>query len=72
MEWIEADPLPEVCQKCQEEDCWECDHAGKRWYLPEADKLELRRKGLMKAVERLQRQITELDQQIIKARKKCE
>ncbi len=44
MEWIEAKPLPSECQNFQEEDCWECDYAGKRWYLPEADELKLRRK----------------------------
>ncbi len=30
MEWLEAHPLPVVCRGCKEEDCYNCDHAGKR------------------------------------------
>ena len=37
MDWIEADPLPEVCQNCQEEECYNCDYAGARWYLSPED-----------------------------------
>ena len=66
MEWIEANPLPTVCQICHEEDCYACDHAGERWYLSEQDKLLLRRKSLVKAMERLQRQIQEIDRQLTK------
>ena len=57
MEWIEADPLPAVCQNCQEEECYNCDYAGERWTLSQADELRVRRKGLLKAIERLQRQV---------------
>lgn len=64
MEWIEADPLPVVCQNCTEEDCYNCDTAGKRWYLPREDELRLRRKGVVKAVERLQRQIQAIDREL--------
>ena len=64
MEWIEANPLPEACQNCQEEECYNCDHAGKRWYLSQQDKLRLRRKGLQKSIARLQRQIDEIDRQL--------
>ena len=52
MEWLEADPLPVECQDCQEEDCYNCDHAGKRWYLSQEDDLRIRRKGLLKAIDR--------------------
>lgn len=45
MEWIEADPLPAVCQNCQEEECYNCDYAGERWTLSQADELRVRRKG---------------------------
>lgn len=58
MEWIEADPLPPACQ---EEDCYNCDHAGERWTLSQADEL---RKGLMKAIERLQRQVKAIDAEL--------
>ena len=64
MEWIEADPLPPAYQDCQEEDCYECDTAGKRWYLSKADELRIRRKGLIKAIERLERQIHEIDAEL--------
>ena len=64
MEWIEADPLPPVCQDCQEEDCYNCDHAGERWTLSQADELRIKRKGLMKAIERLQRQVKAIDAEL--------
>lgn len=51
MEWIEADPLPPACQDCQEEDCYNCDHAGERWTLSQADELRIKRKGLMTATK---------------------
>ncbi len=65
MEWLEANPLPAECENCEEEDCYNCEHAGKRWYLSKKDELRIRRKGLIKAVERLQRQISEIDQQLL-------
>lgn len=65
MEWLEANPLPVECENCQEEDCYNCDYAGKRWYLSEEDELRVRRKGLVKAVERLQRQIKEIDMKLL-------
>lgn len=64
MEWIEADPLPPVCQDCQEEDCYNCDHAGERWTLSQADELRIKRKGLLKAIERLQRQVKAIDAEL--------
>lgn len=65
MEWLEANPLPIECENCEEEDCYNCDYAGKRWYLSEEDELKVRRKGLVKAVERLQRQIKEIDKKLL-------
>ena len=64
MEWIEANPLPAVCQNCQEEECYNCDYAGERWTLSKADELRVRRKGLLKAIERLQREIAEIDREL--------
>lgn len=64
MEWIEANPLPAVCQNCQEEECYNCDYAGERWTLSQADELRVRRKGLLKAIERLQRQIKAIDAEL--------
>ena len=64
MEWIEADPLPAVRQNCQEEECYNCDYAGERWTLSQADELRVRRKGLLKAIERLQRQVKAIDAEL--------
>lgn len=64
MEWIEADPLPAVYQNCQEEECYNCDYAGERWTLLQADELRVRRKGLLKAIERLQRQVKAIDAEL--------
>lgn len=59
LEWIEADPLPEECTSCCEEDCGSCDYAGKRWYLSREDKLRLRKKGLLHTINRLKQRINE-------------
>ena len=64
MEWIEANPLPAVCQNCQEEECYNCDYAGERWTLSKADELRVRRKGLLKAIERLQRHVKAIDAEL--------
>ena len=64
MEWIEANPLPAVCQNCQEEECYNCDYAGERWTLSKADELRVRRKGLLKAIDRLQRQVKAIDEEL--------
>ena len=61
MKWLEVSPLPDECHECQEEDCYNCDIAGHRWVLAKEDELRTRRKMLEKAVERLQRQIREID-----------
>lgn len=64
MKWLEKHPLPEVCKKCQEEDCYNCDFTGERWYLTEVDELQLRRRSLERAIERMQQQIAEIDNRI--------
>jgi len=64
MEWIEANPLPAVCVNCQEEECYNCDYAGERWTLSQADELRVRRKGLLKAIDRLQRQVKAIDEEL--------
>ncbi len=64
MEWLEANPLPKVCQDCKEDDCYNCDYAGERWYLSEVDELKLRRKGLLKAIERQQRQVAAIEKEL--------
>ena len=66
MEWIEANPLPDVCKECTEGDCYNCDHAGERWYLSPKDELKMRRKMMVKAIERLQRQVAAVDEELKK------
>ena len=61
MEWVEADPIPKACMNCQEEDCYNCDAAGERWQLSRNDELKLRRKQLVKAINRLQHEIDAID-----------
>ena len=64
MEWKEANPLPTECEKCKEQDCYACDVAGKRWYLSRSDELRLKRKGLLKAIERMEREIAAIDAEL--------
>ena len=64
MEWKEANPLPTECENCKEQDCCECEVAGKRWYLSRADELRLKRKGLLKNIERLERKIAAIDAEL--------
>ena len=45
-------------------DCGSCDYALDRFYLSREDELRLRKKGLQKAIERLQRQIAEIDKEL--------
>ena len=42
-------------------DCGSCDYALDRFYLSREDELRIKKKGLQKAIERMQRQITEID-----------
>lgn len=64
MKWLEADRLPDVCAGCKEEDCYNCDHAGELWYLSREDELINRRKLLIRAIERLQRRVEEIDEEL--------
>ena len=64
MEWIEANPLPEVCQNCEELDCTFCDYEGERWTLSRADELRVKRKMLVKAIEYYQRKLKALDEEL--------
>lgn len=64
MEWIEVDPLPAVCIKCKEEDCYNCDWAGVRWVLSRTDELTLRRKAILKTIERLEKELASVDKEL--------
>jgi len=45
-------------------DCGSCDYALDRYYLSREDELRVRKKGLQKAIERLQRQVLEIDAEL--------
>ena len=45
-------------------DCGSCDYALDRFYLSREDELRLKKKGLEKAIERLQRQIAAIDEEL--------
>ena len=65
MEWVEADPIPKACMDCLEEDCYNCDSAGERWQLSREDELRVRRRQLVKAMERLQHKIDAIDTELL-------
>ncbi len=68
MEWLEANPLPVTCVACREEDCYNCENAGKRWSLSREDELKTRRKMLVRAIERLQKQVIAVDEELKKVK----
>ena len=45
-------------------DCSSCDYALDRYYRSREDELRVRKKGLQKAIERLQQQIAEIDKEL--------
>lgn len=55
MEYIEVSPLPPECMQCDEEECYNCDNAGKRWVLSEEDERRLTELLWKRAEERRQR-----------------
>jgi hypothetical protein len=65
MEYIEVTPLPPVCQYCQEGDCYNCDYAELRWQLSQEDELQIRKKGLLRAIERMQQQVEQIDRELL-------
>ncbi|MBO5892391.1 MAG: hypothetical protein J6Q30_06730 [Oscillospiraceae bacterium] len=69
MEWLEANSIPEECNICTNEDCYNCDTAGKRWTLSREDELCLNRILAVRAIARLQRKVAEIDAELEKMRK---
>ena len=65
MNWIEAETIPAACRDCTEEDCYNCDTAGERWHLSREDGLRVRRKQMVRAIERLQRKIYSIDIELL-------
>ena len=62
--YFAADDAEKLRMETEEDfncDCGSCDYALDRFYLSRADELRIKKKGLQKAIERMQRQITEID-----------
>ena len=70
MEWHEVNPLPSACARCKEQDCYNCEYAALRWKLSREDELRTRRKMLVKAIERLQKQMKAVDEEIKRIQRK--
>ncbi len=64
MNYKEASPLPAACRGCKEADCYNCDTAGLRWVADPVDELRARKKLKQRAIERLQREIAEIDRRL--------
>lgn len=67
IEYIEVNPIPEICQECEDKgraDCGSCDYAGERWILPREEELWLKRKLKIKAIQRLQRELSMIDTEL--------
>ena len=60
MKFIEANPLPRVCQQCVEQYCDECGHMGERWILTPEDERRLAHKAKERAVARIQWELERL------------
>ncbi len=55
MKYSEVSPLPEVCQDCKEQECYNCDYAGLRWVLPPEEEARISRHMRKRAADRLLR-----------------
>ena len=65
--YFAADDVEKLRMETEEDfnyDCGSCDYALDRYYLSREDELRVRKKGLQKAIERLQRQIAEIDKEL--------
>ena len=70
LNYIEADPLPTVCQICEAEqerlgtveDCTICEHAGERWTLSPRDELLRQKQMAQMAIRHYERKIEQIDQ----------
>ena len=67
IEYIEVNPIPEICQECEDkggDDCGSCDYAGLRWILPREEELWMKRKLKIKAIQRLQSELSMIDTEL--------
>lgn len=57
----EFEQLPFRCINCAEPECDTCDYAAERWVKDQIRELRLKRILKLKAISRLQREISEID-----------
>ena len=65
--YFAADDAEKLRMEMEEDfncDCGSYDYALDRFYLSREDELRVKKKGLQKAIERLQRQIAEIDKEL--------
>lgn len=62
--YIEKYPPPQECIECKEQDCHECDTAGKRWRQTRKAELQGLRNLKLNAIARLERQIAEIEREL--------
>ena len=65
--YFAADDAEKLRMEMEEDfncDCGSCDYALDRFFLSREDELRVKKKGLQKAIERLQRQIAEIDKEL--------
>ena len=61
MDWRETKPVPKECTTCKDEDCYNCDIAGKRWVLSREEELHTQRLLPIQGINQLQRRIAAID-----------
>lgn len=66
LNYVESTASPVCCEGCNEPDCYNCDHAGDRWIISRRKELILKKELKYKAILRLQREIREINVQLIK------
>ena len=64
MEWLEPNPLPSECQGCTEDDCYNCDYAEARWQLSRIDELQVRKKIMVRSINRMQHKLELIDKEL--------
>lgn len=71
MNYYEVEQLPEVCLTCEEEDCYNCDHALERWEMSKLDRLKMKRalkivqlKRIMEHTEKIEAEIDKVEAEI--------
>ena len=64
MNWIEAEQLPQACEQCREQECYNCEVAAQRWVLTEQAKLRIRRNVIRKEIERLLVELSQIERKL--------